>query len=99
MKNINPECEHCGQCCNSYTFWMSNRSYDDDPMEIKRLIEYHNCKPIKNAKGELGIKIPLTCIHLRLKNGKSSCEIHENKPVVCNEYFCERVIMKALKKK
>lgn len=96
--NINPECEHCGLCCNSYTFWMSNRSYENDPKEIKKLIEYHNCEPMKNAKGELGIKIPIACVHLRMNDKKSECLIHDKKPVVCKEYYCERTIKKALER-
>jgi Fe-S-cluster containining protein len=76
---------------------MSNRSYDDDPKEIKKLIEYHGCTPIKNAQGELGISIPMTCVHLGWDDeGKSFCKIHENKPVVCKEYYCGKVIEKAL---
>lgn len=75
---------------------MFNRSYDNDPKEIKKLIKYHNCEPIRNAKGELGIKIPMTCIHLRMKDGVSSCAIHDTKPVVCREYFCGKAIAKGL---
>ena len=82
------DCLRCGQCCNTYSFWMSNRSFDDDPKEIKRLIAYHFCTPMKNAQGELGIKIPFTCIHLGWDNGKSFCKIHDTKPVVCKEYYC-----------
>jgi Fe-S-cluster containining protein len=77
---------------------MSNRSFDDDPKEIKRLIEYHGCLPTKNKKGELGIIIPLTCIHLEFIDGKSRCRIYEKRPVVCKEYFCEKVIKEALEK-
>jgi Fe-S-cluster containining protein len=75
---------------------MTNRNYEDDPKEIKRLIEYHHCSPIKNAKGELGISIPLTCIHLGWdKEGKSFCKIQDKKPIVCKEYYCQRVKEKA----
>jgi len=77
---------------------MSNRSFRDDPKEIKRLIEYHNCQPVCNRKGQLGIKIPMTCIHLRIVDGKSQCAIHDTKPVVCKEYFCEAAIKGALEK-
>lgn len=93
---IKPVCENCGRCCNSYTFWMINRSFDNDEKEIKRLIEYHGCEPIKNKKGELGIKIPMTCRHLEIKEGKSRCKIYESRPLVCKEYFCEKVLKKAL---
>jgi Fe-S-cluster containining protein len=96
--NIEPECQRCGDCCRTYSFWMSNRSYDDDPTEIKRLIECHNCEPMRNAKGELGIKIPMTCIHLRMQDGKSSCAIHDSKPIVCKRYHCGRAIEKGLEK-
>ena len=95
---LTPVCDRCGDCCRTYSFWMSNRSFDNDPKEIKKLIEYHNCEPIRNAKGELGIKIPMTCIHLRNIDGKCDCAIQDDKPVVCKEYFCERVIRKALEK-
>lgn len=71
---------------------MSNRSFDNDPKEIKKLMLYHNCEPMRNAQGELGIKIPMTCIHLRVEDGKSSCAIHDNKPVVCKEYFCGKAL-------
>jgi Fe-S-cluster containining protein len=44
----------------------------------------------------MGIKIPLTCIHLKWEDGKSICAIHDSKPVVCKEYFCKKAIAKAL---
>ena len=96
MIKLNPICERCGKCCDTYSFWMGNRNFDDDPKEIKRLIEYHGCIPMKNAKGELGIKIPMTCVYLEMIDGKSVCKIHDEKPVVCKEYYCERIIKKAL---
>jgi Fe-S-cluster containining protein len=77
---------------------MTNRSFADDPMEIKRLIEYHGCTPICNAQGELGISIPISCIHLEMVDGKSSCKIHDTKPVVCQNYFCGKVMKTALEK-
>ena len=99
MSDLEPQCNRCGQCCNTYSFWLTNRSFDDDSKEIKRLIEYHNCIPMKNAKGELGIKIPMTCIHLRWDGDKSSCAVHDDKPVVCKEYCCEKIIREALEKR
>ena len=96
MSKLNPICERCGKCCNTYSFWMTNRSFDDDLLEIKRLIEYHGCTPMKNKEGELGISIPMTCIHLEMIDGKATCKIHDTRPVVCKEYYCEKVIKKAL---
>lgn len=93
---IEPVCQRCGDCCRTYTFWLTNRSFDNDPKEIKRLAEYHNLECMKNAKGELGIKIPMTCIHLKMVDGKSECAIQDDKPVVCREYFCGKAIAKAL---
>ena len=89
---MNPICERCGLCCDGYTVWMTNRSYDDDPKEIKRLMEYHGIKPIKNAQGELGIHIPGKCVHFEWVDGKASCKINDTKPVVCREYFCAKAI-------
>jgi Fe-S-cluster containining protein len=77
---------------------MSNRSFDNDPTEVKRLIEYHNCEPMRNAKGELGIKIPMTCIHLRMNDSESECAIHDDKPIVCKRYHCGKAIEEGLKK-
>jgi len=77
---------------------MTNRDFEDDPKEIKRLIEYHNCKALKNKQGEMGIKIPISCIHLGFNDGKAYCKIYETRPVVCKEYYCEKVIRKALEK-
>ena len=96
--DINPICERCGLCCKGYTVWMTNRSYDNDPREIKKLMEYHGIKPIKNAKGELGIHIPGDCEHLTEKDGLYGCKIHDTRPVVCREYHCEKIIKKALEK-
>lgn len=93
---IDPKCERCGTCCKGYTFWMTNRSYDDDPKEIKRLIEYHGLTALKNSKGELGIHIPGDCVHYGEEEGKSICKIQDTKPIVCREYYCEKVIKKAL---
>jgi Fe-S-cluster containining protein len=73
---------------------MTNRSFDDDPKEIKRLII-----AMKNKQGELGIKIPMTCRHLENNDeGIFACTINDTKPVVCQEYFCEKVIKTALEK-
>jgi Fe-S-cluster containining protein len=94
--NIEPKCDQCGLCCRGYTFWMTNRSFDDDPKEIKKLIEYHGLTTMKNKQGELGIHIPSDCIHYEMVDGKSSCKIHDTKPVVCREYYCEKIIKKAL---
>lgn len=96
VNQLNPICEQCGTCCDGYTFWMTNRSYDDDPTEIKKLIEFHGLRTMKNSKGELGIHIPSKCINLEMKDGKPSCKIEAIKPVVCREYYCEKVIAKAL---
>ena len=93
---IEPKCERCGKCCDTYSFWMTNRSFDNDPKEIKRLAKYHGLTLMRNKKGELGIKIPMTCEHLEMIDGKATCKIHDTRPVVCQEYFCGKVIKKAL---
>lgn len=94
------QCERCGKCCDTYSFWLGkNRLADDDKLEIARLIKYHGCEPVKNEKtGELGIRIPITCEHLDLQDGKAVCKIYETRPVVCKNYFCKKVIEKAIKK-
>jgi Fe-S-cluster containining protein len=76
---------------------MTNRSYDDDRKEIKKLIEFHGLQTMRNSKGELGIHIPGNCEHYdEDEEGKSLCKIHDTKPAVCREYFCERAIKSAL---
>lgn len=97
IDSIEPICERCGKCCNTYSFWLTNRSFDNDPKEIKRLAEYHNLTVMKNKKGEMGIKIPITCKHLGWKDGKSFCKINDTKPIVCKEYFCGKAIENGLK--
>jgi Fe-S-cluster containining protein len=78
---------------------MTNRSFDNDPKEIKRLAKYHNLELMRHKEtGELGIKVPMTCIHLGWDNGKSYCKIHETRPVVCKEYFCGDAIQKGIEK-
>jgi len=69
---------------------MTNRSYDDDPKEIKKLMSYHGIKPLKNKEGELGIHIPCKCEHFYEDNGKAACAIHDTRPIVCREYFCAK---------
>jgi hypothetical protein len=96
--DIQPECDRCGLCCSTYSFWMSNRSFDNDPKEIKRLILLHGCQPMKNDKGELGISIPIKCSALIFKDGQWTCALGDKRPVVCKEYFCERMIKKALER-
>lgn len=98
-EDIQPVCQRCGLCCDGYTFRMTNRSFDNDPMGIKALMEYHGLKPLRNSKGELGVNIPGKCIHHEKRDGKSFCKIHENRPQVCRNYFCEKVIKKALEEK
>jgi hypothetical protein len=75
---------------------MKNRSFDDDPQGIKELIRYHGCIPMKNAEGELGIRIPMPCKHQYEEDGKVYCRIWENRPPVCKNYFCEPIIKTAL---
>ena len=100
--DITPICERCGKCCNTYSFQMLNRDPDNDPKEIARLIKYHGCEPLRCKQPDgtyvMGIRIPMTCEHLeQTENGKFSCKIHETRPVVCKEYFCEKIIAKAVK--
>jgi Fe-S-cluster containining protein len=101
----------------SIIFWMPNRSYDNDPKEIKKLIEYHGIKPLrnkdgnlgisvlskdvqllKNKKGELGIHIPEKCKYFEWIDNKAFCQIHSTRPIVCREYYCEKIIKKAVEK-
>jgi Fe-S-cluster containining protein len=77
---------------------MTNRSFDDDPTEIKRLMEYHNVEPTRGPNGELGLKIKHNCIHLEWDNGLAKCKIHDTKPIVCKDYSCEKIIKKAIEK-
>jgi Fe-S-cluster containining protein len=94
-ENIKFECKRCGKCCDTYSFWLG-KPYDGDSTEVKKLMEYHNCTPMRSKTGELGIRIPMTCEHLGwTKDKKSYCKIHDNKPEVCKVYFCERVKQKA----
>ena len=76
---------------------MTNRKFDDDPTEIKKLIEYHNCIPMRRHDGVLGIQNPLTCKYLKTKKGKCLCMIQDEKPKVCADYFCKKVLDKAVK--
>ena len=96
MIDIEPTCDRCGLCCSSYTFWMSNRSFDDDPKGIKRLMNLHAIEPVRNKEGELGACIPIRCKAMIFDGEHWACGIYKNRPVVCKEYFCERMIKKAL---
>jgi Fe-S-cluster containining protein len=96
MNELEPKCEQCGLCCQGYTFWLTNRSFDNDELGIKKLMEYHGLTPLRNAKGQIGVHIPGDCVHIDKSNGKFRCKIYETRPVVCREYFCEKVIKKAL---
>ena len=99
IDSIEPICERCGKCCNTYSFWMTNRSFDNDPDEIKRLATYHGLELMKHREtGELGLKIPMTCKHLGWKDGKSFCKIYKTRPVVCKKYFCGKAVELALEK-
>jgi Fe-S-cluster containining protein len=44
----------------------------------------------------MGIHIPSKCINLEMVDGKPFCKIHDTRPGVCRNYFCEKVIAKAL---
>ena len=95
---VNPECERCGKCCDSYSFWMTNRKFDDDPTEIKRLMEYHNVEAVRGPNGELGVKVKHTCIHLEWVDGLAKWKIYDTRPLVCQEYSCRKIIEKAIAK-
>jgi len=57
------------------TFWMENRSFDEDPTEIKKLISYHNLNPLRRDDGILGIAVLRNVIELR-KNIRGELGIH-----------------------
>jgi len=57
------------------TFWMENRSFDEDTTEIKKLMSYHNLTPLRREDGILGINVLLSVIKFR-QNIRGELGIH-----------------------
>jgi Fe-S-cluster containining protein len=74
-------------------FFTSGTDPDNDVNGIAKWYAFHRCQVcrVTNAEGKanLGVKIPLVCIHLERMNGAWACKIYEDRPVVCQKYLCE----------
>jgi Fe-S-cluster containining protein len=95
---MDPKCQRCGNCCKSPFIVMENIKLDDgDPRELIRYYTYHSCEPMEKeiqGKKVLAIRIPIPCKHFNQE--QKTCMIYENRPVVCKEFFCKKVIEKAV---
>ena len=66
--------------------------------ELGISVSVKEVKIFKNSKGELGVHIPGQCEHFERIDKKASCKIYETRPVVCKEYYCKKIIDKAVQK-
>lgn|SRR4030042_4231629 len=105
MENKNEivlECERCGKCCKSTFLALGNIPIDGDTKEIGKWLLYHNIEPMKYKIGDqevLAANIPLSCKYLDMDADKCICKIYNDRPVVCKEYFCQKVINQIMNKK
>ena len=87
------KCLRCGQCCISAFFADAAVPIGEDPKEKARWWQYHHCEVVPYPKGDkfaMGVRVPLTCMHLIYRDGQYSCKIYDKRPVLCRDYFCPR---------
>jgi len=73
------ECEKCGNCCKGFALDIQPKNVN---LENITLLEIHDV-PVKEG---FTLFVPHRCKHL---TDESLCDIWENRPQVCRNYFCE----------
>lgn len=72
----------------------SQINIDKDDKEVGLYFQHHHCaivrKELEDGSSCLGVRVPLVCRHLSLKSGVASCGVYEKRPVICQEYLCQR---------
>jgi len=88
------KCKRCGRCCMDVflTMWAITPENRKDVMEKGRWLAYHRCDVFLTKKGGkdcLGLRIPLTCLHMDFRPSTGYfCKIYDKRPKVCSDYLC-----------
>lgn len=90
------KCLRCGQCCTSASVALFNVPIEHDVRELGKWLEHHHCQQekVSTPMGDvLGIRIPLMCKHITYDHdGIATCEIYEDRPHICKEFECQRMM-------
>lgn len=84
MKN---SCNACGLCCRLFYINLSKKEYESG--KYKTILEEHGKIENFNLVKESGANLLAknedgSCVYLV----DNKCSIHENRPIVCGEFFC-----------
>ena len=88
-------CKRCSMCCIDafMNLWEITEDNKDKLLDRAIWLKHHRCDPIKikqNGKDFLAVSVPLTCRHLKHKEGGYSCGIYDDRPELCKKYNCGR---------
>ena len=86
-------CKRCGNCCRSTFFALMNTPYDKDEREVGKWAMYHGVETARhrsNGIDYLAISLPGDCKYLIETDGVCSCKIHNDRPIVCKDYYCKK---------
>lgn len=91
------DCTRCGQCCTKAFVALYSVKVDEDNQELARWLRYHRLGTRRlhtdDAGDVLMIDIPIVCQHLStdVHTGICSCDIYDNRPVICREHRCKKI--------
>ena len=87
-KKPTPTCSMCGLCCKLFLINLNEEEYLSGMYQtvFDEIIHFDNFTEAEEA-GAIFLKQKTdgSCIYLKDKK----CSIHENRPVVCGEFFCQ----------
>jgi len=91
-------CKRCGNCCKNAYLSMDNFIYESkEGRAMSTWLNNYGCETSPMKKGDrnvLLVKLPNKCQHLNENNGCFSCNIYEQRPLMCKNYKCQDYIAK-----
>ncbi len=79
-------CKQCGQCCMRLG-WLLIHADENTVEWIRARASEIVIEPDADVQGYYHISLPYPCQHLKdIGDGKYSCDMHEDKPLLCKQY-------------
>lgn len=83
-------CSRCGNCCREI-FFLIDKAYTEEGLDHLQWARHHGLKIAyredPNGRKLWGVELDAPCKHLKeAENGKTSCQIYENRPQMCRNY-------------
>ena len=79
-------CIKCGQCCNFFEMIVEKKLLINNET-IRTLFKKELNVEFEDIQ-QCSIKVNATCMHLDKKTGL--CKIHNTRPEICRNHFCQR---------